>query len=93
MEIINIDLTPFEQAVAAGQNGTLKAPVITIGGTQVNPLRFQVVQHKAMLRMAAANIKVRGFRLKDIKAYYGYKGRSAAEVLKEHLSLMESYGI
>jgi len=83
--------TPFEKAVAAAIDGTLQAPVIIRGAAQLDPLRFQLAMHKGLLRLAALGIKMKAYRLSDIKVYYGYKGRSAAEVLKEHLSLMEDF--
>ena len=84
-------LTPFEEAKKAVYEGKLKAPSVSNGTKTVPYFRFQLATHKFNLSLMAKGMQFRGVKLKDLKNYYGLKGKTAAECLPQFLKIIEDY--
>jgi hypothetical protein len=84
-------MTPFEQAVQQVQDGTLKAPTVGMNGGTINYFQYQLAVHKFNLSLMAKGMTCRGIKLKDLKQYYGLKGKTAADCLPQFLQLMEQF--
>ena len=87
-----IKQTPFEIAILKVESGELKAPSVSYGAKPINYFAYQLAVHKYELSIAGAGmIPRRGWKLKPLKDYYGFKGKSAKECKIEMIALMESY--
>lgn len=86
-EAMKAKLTPFEEALNAASAGELKTPVVTYEGRNIDPFKYQLAVHKFQLGIMKSGMQMRGVKLKDLKWYYGLKGRSAADV---HAEFMEN---
>lgn len=86
-----IEKTPFEQALAEVMNGKLKAPSVSSNGHQVPYFRYQLSVHKFNLSIMSSGMTCRGIKLKDLKGYYGLKGRTAKDCLPQLLKIIEDY--
>jgi hypothetical protein len=75
-------MTQFEKALEQIQNGA-QVPSVSIGGKEVNYVAYQVATHYFNLKIMASGMKFRGITFKQIKDYYGLKGRSAADCLPQ----------
>jgi hypothetical protein len=84
-------MTPFEQAVQQAQAGTLQTPEVFMGTGKINYFQYQLAVHKFNLSLMAKGIGCRGVKLKDLKQYYGLKGKTAADCLPQFLQLMERF--
>jgi len=84
-------MTQFEQAVLQVEAEKLKTPEVTYGGKKIDYFGYQLAVHKFNLSIMANGMQCRGVKLKDLKAYYGLKGRSASECLRQFIHLMEQY--
>jgi len=77
------DLTPFQQAVMQVQEGTLKAPSVNYGTKEINYFSYQINVHHYYLKLMAVGIGNKQVKLKDLKNYYGLKGKTAKDVLTD----------
>jgi len=77
------DLTPFQQAVMQVQEGTLKAPSVNYGTKEINYFSYQINVHHYYLKLMAVGIGNKQVKLKDLKNYYGLKGKTAKDVLAD----------
>jgi hypothetical protein len=84
-------MTPFEQAVAQAQAGTLKSPEVSMGAGKINYFQYQLAVHKYYLSLMSKGIQNRQVKLKDLKQYYGLKGKTAADCLPQFLQLIENF--
>ena len=82
-------MTPFEQAVLKVQEGTLQVPTVGVGNGTINYFNYQLATHKFYLSLMAKGITNRQVKLRDLKQYYGLKGRTAADCLPQFIQLME----
>ena len=82
-------MTPFEQAVLNVQAGTLQVPTVGVGNGTINYFNYQLATHKFYLSLMAKGITNRQVKLRDLKQYYGLKGRTAADCLPQFIQLME----
>ena len=85
-------MTPFEQALQQAQAGTLQTPTVSTSNGNINYFKYQLATHKFYLSLMAKGIQNRQVKLKDLKWYYGLKGRTAADCLPQFLQLMEQCG-
>ena len=83
--------TQFELAKKQVYEGKLSVPSVNYQGSQVPYLRYQLAVHKFNLSIMSCGMTCRGVKLKDLKAYYGLKGKSAKECLNEFLVIFEDY--
>ena len=84
-------MTPFQQAVLQVEGNQLQAPEVTWGGKKVNYFNYQLAVHHFNLKIMSRGMKCRGIKLKDMKAYYGLKGRTAADCLPQFEAVMNAY--
>lgn len=75
--------TPFEKAMSAAKSGNLQTPSVSVGSKEVDYFAYQVSVHYFNLKIMASGMKFRGITFKQIKDYYGLKGRSAADCLPQ----------
>ena len=89
-----IKQTPFEIAILKVASGELQAPSVSYGAKPINYFAYQLAVHKFELSLAGTGmIPRRGWKLKPLKEYYGFKGKSAKECKAEIIALMEKYGV
>lgn len=80
-------MTPFEEVLAKLELGTITAPSVNFDGKDINPVRYQLIGTKFQLGLASKNIiPHRGWKLKNIKAYYGLKGKTASDCLEDFMT-------
>lgn len=84
-------MTQFEQAVLQAEAGKLKTPEVSYGDKKVDYFGYQLAVHKFNLSIMSKGMTCRGVKLKDLKNYYGLKGRSASDCLAQFELLMEGY--
>jgi hypothetical protein len=84
-------MTQFEQAVLQVETGQLKAPEVSSGKGQIDYFHYQLAVHHFNLKLMTKGIQSRGIKLKDLKAYYGLTGKSAAACLPQYEAVMETY--
>ena len=84
-------MTQFEQAVEAVRNGSLQAPKVSTGKGDVDYFWFQLCSHHFYMKIFAAGMTARNAKLKDYKAYYGLKSRSAKDCLVEFEKIKDDY--
>lgn len=84
-------MTKFEQAVQQVELGKLQTPSVSTSEGRVDYFQYQLAVHHFNLKLMSKGIQSRGIKLKDLKDYYGLKGRSAADCLPQYEALMERY--
>ena len=84
-------MTQFEEAVLKAEAGQLQTPSVNYEGKNVDYFGYQLAVHHYNLKLMAKGLNFRGVKLKDLKAYYGLKGRTAADCLPQYEALMERY--
>lgn len=84
-------MTQFQQAVAQAELGQLQTPTVSYGSKKVNYFGYQLATHHFNLKLMAKGLKFGGIKLKDLKDYYGLKGRTAAACLSQFEYILESY--
>jgi hypothetical protein len=84
-------MTQFETAVAQAKAGELKTPSVSTSNGSVDYFWYQLSVHHYNLKLMSKGIMSRGVKLKDLKAYYGLKGRSAGDCLSQYEMLIEGY--
>lgn len=84
-------MTQFEQALQAVKMGTLKTPSVSTSEGNVDYLGYQLAVHHFNLKIMAKGMSCRGVKLKDLKGYYGLKGRTAADCLAQFEILLTKY--
>jgi hypothetical protein len=84
-------MTPFQQAVAQVKAGTLQAPTVSTADGTINYFKYQLAVHKYNLSLMSKGIMSRNIKLKDLKWYYGLKGRTAADCLPQFIQLMNEF--
>lgn len=84
-------MTPFEQAVQDVKDGKITAPIVSLGAKQIDYFKYQLSTHKMQLSLMAKGLTFRGVKFRDIKRYYGLKGRSAKDTLPEFIQLMDKH--
>ena len=84
-------MTQFEQAVLQVEAEQLQTPEVSYGGKKIDYFGYQLSVHLFNLKIMSKGMQCRGVKLKDLKAYYGLKGRTAADCLAQFEAIMESY--
>jgi len=84
-------MTPFQQAVSQHRQGLLRTPEVTYEGKKMDYFGYQLATHKYALGILACGLKTRLVKLKDLKAYYGLTGKTAADCVPQLQQLMEDY--
>ena len=84
-------MTPFETAIQQAKAGELRTPTVSTSNGNIDYFGYQLAVHKFNLSLMAKGIGSRGIKLKDLKQYYGLKGRTAADCLPQFIQLMERF--
>jgi hypothetical protein len=84
-------MTQFQQAVLQVEAQQLQTPEVTYSGKKVDYFGYQLSVHHFNLKIMSKGMQCRGVKLKDLKAYYGLKGRTAADCLPQFETIMEAY--
>lgn len=84
-------MTQFEQVQQQVKDGTLITPSVSTANGNVDYFGYQLAVHKYNLSLMAKGIQSRGIKLKDLKAYYGLKGRTAEDCLPQFLRIFDEY--
>jgi hypothetical protein len=84
-------MTKFEMAIAQAETGTLKTPSVQYGKNPIDYFWYQLSVHHFNLKIMSKGMKCRGVKLKDIKDYYGLKGKSASDCLPQFEQVIERY--
>jgi hypothetical protein len=84
-------MTPFQQAVLNVQAGKQQVPTVGTSDGTINFFSYQLATHKFYLSLMAKGISNRQVKLRDLKNYYGLKGRTASDCLPQFIQLMEQF--
>ena len=84
-------MTHFETAVLQAKAGELRTPTVSTSNGNVDYFWYQLSVHHYNLKLMSKGIGCRNVKLKDLKAYYGLKGRTAVECLVQYEMLIEGY--
>ena len=84
-------MTQFQQALQQVEAKQLQTPEVSYGGKKVDYFGYQLSVHLFNLKIMSKGMQCRGVKLKDLKAYYGLKGRTAADCLPQFEALIENY--
>ena len=84
-------MTPFQQAVLNVQAGKQNVPTVSTSEGTINYFNYQLAVHKYYLSLMSKGIQNRQVKLKDLKYYYGLKGKTAADCLPQLIQLMEHF--
>lgn len=83
--------TPFENALEQVLEGKLKTPLVINEGKPIDYFGYQLAVHKYNLQIMSKGMSCRGVKLKDLKLYYGLKGRTASDCLPQFDSIFLNY--
>ena len=83
--------TPFQQAVEQAKAGQLKTPDVSTSTGKIDYFSYQLAVHKFNLSLMTKGIMSRGIKLKDLKQYYGLKGKTASDCLPQFLKIIDEY--
>ena len=82
-------MTKFETLVQQVNEGSVQAPLVSYEGKAVDFFKYQLATHHFYLKLMAKGIGNKQIKLKDLKDYYGLKGRTASDVLIQFEALRE----
>ncbi len=84
-------MTPFEKAVEAAKNGTLKTPNVTVNDSTIDAFYYQLTHHLHYLKMTNLGLRVKGFSVHNVKRYYGLKSKLIVDCVKELTAIKDNY--
>lgn len=84
-------MTPFQQAVLQVEAEQLQAPEVSYAGKKVDYFNYQLAVHHFNLKIMSKGMQCRGVKLRDLKHYYGLKGRTAADCLPQLEAIITAY--
>lgn len=73
----------YEEVKQGIADGTINAPKVMYKNGEIEFTRYQLAVHKYNLGIMKAGMTCRGIKLKDLKVYYGLKGKSAKDCYTE----------
>lgn len=82
-------MTKFEALVKQVNEKTIQVPSVSFEGKELNFFKYQLGVHHFYLKLMAKGIGNRQIKLKDLKDYYGLKGKTASDVLIQFEALKE----
>lgn len=92
MENVQIAKCTFTDMVDAWLSGELTGvPVVSYRGENIDYFGYQLSVHRFNLKIMASGMSVRGVKLKDLKQYYGLKGKSAKDCLDQFDKVVKWY--
>ena len=84
-------MTNFEKALQQVNEGKLQTPSVSIGDKQIDYFGYQLATHHYNLKLMSKGMQFKGIKLKDLKDYYGLKGRTASDCLPQFEKIMTDY--
>ena len=84
-------MTQFETAVQQVKAGKLQTPSVSTSNGSVDYFWYQLSVHHYNLKLMSKGIMSRGVKLKDLKHYYGLKGKTAAACLSQYEEILQQY--
>lgn len=84
-------MTKFEMAVVQAEMGELQTPSVGTSKGSVDYFWYQISVHHFNLKIMAKGMKFRNVKLSDLKNYYGLKGRTAMDCLKQFENIIMRY--
>ena len=84
-------MTKFEQALQQVKEGKLATPSVSYGGKDIDYIGYQLAVHIFNMKILASGMSMRNVKLKDLKDYYGLKGKSAKDCLPQLETIYENY--
>jgi len=84
-------MTPFETVLAEVELGKLKTPEVTYDRKNIDYFGYQLATSLFNLSLLSKGMTRRGLRLKDLKDYYGLKGRTAIDCLPQLQAINDNY--
>lgn len=84
-------MTKFEQAQVQVKQGELKTPKVSTAHGSVDYFSYQLAVHHFNLKLMSRGMTCKGIKFKDIKDYYGLKGRTAKDCLVQYEQIMQDY--
>lgn len=84
-------MTQFETAVQQAKAGELSTPTVSTSNGSVDYFWYQLSVHHYNLKLMSKGIMSRGVKLKDLKAYYGLKGKTAITCLPQYEEVIRLY--
>jgi hypothetical protein len=73
--------TEFEKAVDMWKRGEMQIPSVNYDGKELNYFEYALNIHVAQCRAMSKGLQFKAIKLRDLKNYYGVKGRSAKDLL------------
>lgn len=86
-----MDKTPFEKTLEDINLGKLKPPFVLSENASIPYIKYQLAVHKMQLNLFAKGLKHSQVKLKDLKQYYGLKGKTAAQCLNEFMEIYKQH--
>jgi len=84
-------MTQFETAVQQARQGELQTPTVHMNDGNVDYFWYQLSVHHYNLKLMSKGIMSRNIKLKDLKHYYGLKGKTAAACLSQYEEILQQY--
>lgn len=84
-------MTNFEKALQQVNEGKLQTPSVSMGDKQIDYFGYQLATHHYNLKLMSKGMQFKGIKLKDLKDYYGLKGRTASDCLPQFEKIMADY--
>ena len=83
--------TPFETALEQARAGKLQTPSVSASGKNIDYFGYQLAVHHFNLKIMAGGMSCRGVKLRDLKNYYGLKGKTAKDCLVQYEAIQAKY--
>ena len=84
-------MTQFQESMLAVEEGQQQVPTVIFEGKEIPFHGYQLASHVYALKIMAAGMKMRGVTFRQIKKYYGLKGRTAKDCLPQFEEIMAKY--
>lgn len=83
--------TQFEEAIERWQNGTQRVPKVFFGNKEINPVFYQLTVQAGFLWLMTKGITNKQINVKYFRDFYGFKGRTAADMWPQFKELYKKY--
>ena len=84
-------MTKFEELKSQVLAGTVNVPSVSSNGGNISFLGYQLSVHVYNLGLMGLGMTFSGITFKEIKDYYGLKGRSAKDCLPQLKAIHEEF--
>jgi len=84
-------MTPFETVLAQAGAGEISTPLVFQGDYYIDYFGYQLATSLFNLSLLSKGMTRKGLRLKDLKDYYGLKGRTAIDCLPQLQAINDNY--